>query len=337
MAFRSSIAPHLSNVTFQLVSRTSLLVTPYLAFSHRHASTSSSKPRRSMLYVPGSNPRMLAKSTTTVADAVCYDLEDSVAHSEKPWARSAVVECVFSPLKDPKGESEKLVRINSVGTQWSDADLEAVVCIVIPKVHSKDEVEHVTKLITKHRGENSGLKLIASIESARAVINLSSVRLLYICTSSPLIQALLFAAEDYCADTGIVRSSNLTPMLYARSAILTHARAFGLQALDLVCVNYKDTEVLQKECKEGKELGYDGKQAVHPLQVETINSLFSPSQKELDRALEILRLNQMAVEGGKGAFGMQGHGEGGREEMIDAPMLLQAERVVEKARRAGMI
>jgi len=145
--------------------------------------------------------------------------------------------------------------------------------------------------------------------------------------------ALLFAAEDYCADTSVVRTISRHELLFVRSQIVTTAKAFGLEAIDMVCVNYKDPEYLQEECQDGKRLGFTGKQAIHPNQIGTINSSFVPTFHEILRAAKILHKMNVAHSNQKGAVGLEM--EGGGKEMIDAPMLKQAENVIRLARAAG--
>jgi len=148
------------------------------------------------------------------------------------------------------------------------------------------------------------------------------------------LSALLFAAEDYCADTGIIRTPSRLELLYTRSSIVVTAKAFGLQAIDMVCINYKDPEYLLAECTDGRRLGFTGKQAIHPAQVDIIHASFVPDSRELNRAVSILRQMKEAHRENRGAIGLAG-GDG-NSEMIDAPMIKQAENTVRAARAAGL-
>jgi len=201
--------------------------------------------------------------------------------------------------------------------------------LILPKVHS---AQHLTNMSNHVPG---GLKLdvVASIESAQSLWAIGEIA----GWKHPDVRviALLFAAEDYCADTSIIRSRSRSELLYARSKIVSAAKAFGLLSIDMVCVNYKDPEYLLEECQDGRALGYDGKQAIHPTQVETIQSAFVPSEKEIARAARILRgmdwAQRMEL---RGAFGLELEGKG--TEMIDEPMVKQAKRIIERAKTARL-
>lgn len=182
-----------------------------------------------------------------------------------------------------------------------------------------------------HDDTKPNIRLIASIESARAVMNLKEIA-----TASPRLDALLFAAEDFCADTGITRTKYRRELAYARSATVLAAKAYGLSAIDLVCIHYQNPEILEEECEEGRRMGFDAKQIIHPAQVTTINKIFSPSEKDIERAQRVMQQYELAVKSGKGAYGLS-DASGGNTEMIDAPMILQAERMLEKARRFGLL
>jgi len=296
--------------------------------------TSTLRPRRGMLYVPGSDDKKIRKSMTAEVDALCFDLEDSVAEDRKVGAR----ETVLYALNAANGKSERLVRVNSRGTGLLEDDLEIILesahldGIVIPKVHTADDVKIVHDIIERNANleGKANIKIIASIESARAIMNLKEIA-----TASPRLDALLFAAEDFCADTGIVRSEDRRELLYARSAVVLAAKAYGLSSIDLVCIHYQDMEVLREECQEGRRLGFDAKQIIHPAQISTIQKAFSPSEQDIARAQDILQQYEQAIKAGKGAYGLRGDGSS-KSTMIDAPMILQAQRMLQKAKRFGL-
>jgi citrate lyase subunit beta-like protein len=157
--------------------------------------------------------------------------------------------------------------------------------LVVPKVHTADDLSYIVKLWSKHT--SAPIRLIASIESAFALMQLGKI------AASPGVEALLFAAEDFCADTSIRRTKHRRELLFARSSVVVAAKAHRLQAIDMVssihrlrwsrslsgqvCINFKDPAVLAEEAAEGAELGFDGKQAIHPAQVEIIQTAFAPS------------------------------------------------------------
>jgi len=148
------------------------------------------------------------------------------------------------------------------------------------------------------------------------------------------LSALLFASEDYCADTSIIRTETRKELLYTRSQIVVAAKAFGVDAIDMVCINYKDLDYLKEECEDGRRLGFNGKQAIHPSQVELIQSSFVPTHKDILRAAKIVHQMEKSHALEKGAFGLDL--EGGGKEMIDAPMLKQAESTIAVAKAAGI-
>lgn len=290
--------------------------------------------RRAMLYVPGSNPRMLEKSLSSPADSVAYDLEDSVSPGKKADARRLVTELLDGERR-PKGEV--VARINAIGTGYEDDDLNYVLrtrhvqAIALPKTNSPEHIEYVISRINalapmhKQSGQPEAIKIIAMIENAQAMVAIEAIA----ASGKGHLDALLFAAEDYCADLGLTRTSSRQELLYPRSRLVTTAKAFGLQAIDLVCVNYKDKEVLREESEEGRRLGFDGKQAIHPEQIDIIHSSFAPNEIDILKAARIKFSFEHHDQLGKGAYTLDG-------VMIDAPVYKQASKVLAKAEAAGL-
>ncbi|KIK03329.1 hypothetical protein K443DRAFT_676816 [Laccaria amethystina LaAM-08-1] len=297
--------------------------------------------RRSYLYVPSSSERMLEKSLTTDSDVIIYDLEDSVPPdpSDKTRARLRLKE--FLSREWHPAPNHVAVRVNDVTTSFFHADIleivsnPSVTTLVLPKIHSEEDLNYASDAVQSallgfHR--DKPLNIVPSIESARAMWNLGDIAK-WKSKHGPQcggeISALLFAAEDFCADTSIIRTHSRRELLNARSQIVIAAKAFGLDAIDMVCVNYKDLETLKDECRDGRHLGFTGKQAIHPSQVETIQATFLPTHQEILRAAKILRSMALAHASEKGAFGLEG-------EMIDAPMLKQAQKIILLAEAAGL-
>ncbi|TFK48694.1 citrate lyase beta subunit [Heliocybe sulcata] len=310
--------------------------------------TSDVQLKRSYLYVPAASDRMLEKSLTNKSDMIIYDLEDSVPPSkeDKAAARHRLVSFIRD-LPHPSGVG---VRVNSVGTDAFDKDIGQVLelgqtirTILMPKIHSAADLDIVSEQIHRSRDQRpSGslehnLNIIASIESAKGLWNVGEIAG-WQSKHGPVlggrVNALLFAAEDFCADTSIIRTSSRQELLYARSRIVNAAKAFGLQAIDMVCVNYKDLDYLKKECEDGRRLGFNGKQAIHPTQVDIIHETYVPTEKEIERAANILRQMLQAHVSKKGAVGIDL--EGGGKEMVDAPMLKQAANTIAMAKSAGL-
>ncbi|KAI7889962.1 Pyruvate/Phosphoenolpyruvate kinase-like domain-containing protein [Mucor mucedo] len=231
------------------------------------------------------------------------------------------------------GKAEKAVRINAVGSGHELDDLNVILlskrlqAIVIPKVQSAKDIQFVSRMIDSVaiESQRERIRLIASIESALGMMNIKEI-----VTADPRLDALIFAAEDYCADLGLVRSKSRREMLFARQLIVNAAAAYGLQAIDLVCVDFQDDEILAEECKEGKQFGFAGKQAIHPGQIDIIQKAFLPDPKDLERAIRVVQGYEANAQKGVGAFNLDG-------KMIDMPVVRWAEKVVSRAKAGGMV
>ncbi|KAJ3094049.1 hypothetical protein HK100_006297, partial [Physocladia obscura] len=286
--------------------------------------------RAAILYVPGSDERKVAKAFThKTVDTRVLDLEDSVTIQKKSLARSIVCKTLANipPQSNNSIVQETCVRINSVTSGLAESDLAAILpfnsldSILVPKVNSASDIHFIQSVIAQHRS-NTNIKILVGIESAKGLINLPHIiDASNIGTANDAgvdfkrrqgqIEALVFAAEDYAADLGLIRTPERTEMLFARQMVVTHAVANGLQAIDLVCVDFKNESVLRKECREGRTFGFTGKQAIHPDQVEIIQSCFLPSEIELKYAARILAEAGKYSGQGVGAFELDG-------KMIDA-------------------
>ncbi|KAJ5809949.1 uncharacterized protein N7503_002167 [Penicillium pulvis] len=300
--------------------------------------------RRSLLYVPGSSQRFLDKSRSLAADCLTYDLEDSVTPHMKAEARSLVRRAIDQPT--PSNIRERAVRINSVDSGLALGDLTEVLqspnltTIVIPKVNSASDLTFVTDVINhtlsqqKNQSPESRppISLLALVESAKSLTNLTQI-----CSSTPLLQGLIFAAEDFALDLSITRTPSLTEFLFARSAIATAARAAELPStIDLVCTAYKSDKAdgsppatLEEECRDGRRLGFNGKQCIHPTQVKTANAIFGPDEEETRWAVRVVIADEKAAAAGRGAWTMDG-------KMIDVPVAEKAKAIVRKAAACGI-
>jgi len=273
--------------------------------------------------------RKIRKATTLNVDCICMDLEDAVAPSSKELARETISEALNQ--LDFK-RSERLVRINPVDSGLEIADLETVLPakpdgIVIPKVGHADHVHWVSQYISKAESENnfpeSSIRLMVIIESAKAIINLYEIA-----SSDPRLEVLIFGADDFAADIGATRSESAKEVLFARSAIVTYAAAFNLQAIDLVNINLKDIQGLKDEAREGARMGYSGKQVIHPHQVDPVQETFTPSSESIDHAQRLMDAYKTHQEAGMGVFVFE-------DKMIDAPTIKAAQRVLSLAQAAG--
>ncbi|KAM3543886.1 hypothetical protein ARSEF1564_003223 [Beauveria bassiana] len=310
------------------------------------AAKSSAILRRSLLYVPASSQKMLTKSLGLTSDNITYDLEDSVTPSAKPSARKHLAAHLSSLPRRPSTVSELAVRINAVSTPFALDDLTTLApsplvdAVVVPKVESAADLSFVTDVLRhvapeRHFSSSSSsssasppIKIIALIESARAIVDLPSI-----CRASPYLSGLIFAAEDFALDLSITRTPSLSEFLYARSAIVTAAKAFGLpSAIDLVCTSFRGEQglrTLEDECVGGKAMGFNGKQCIHPSQVDTVQRLFAPTPEEVEWAVRLVVADEKAAAAGRGAWTMDG-------KMIDAPVSAKARSIVAKAEQCGM-
>ncbi|KAI3627669.1 hypothetical protein CBS14141_001670 [Malassezia furfur] len=289
--------------------------------------TGPMRVRRSLLYIPGSSEKMLVKSRSVPADTLVYDLEDSVAEHRKGAAQG---------MAAPSDSSELSVRINAPSTQraLAGSDLEVILqserldAVVIPKCESVDDITFVAQHIAQaHTSPSRPVSLILSVESASCLVRLPTLlqeaqaRLADEFRGAAAVAAVLFASEDYCASTGVRRTRSRKGLLYPRAKMVTIAKAMGIEAIDQA--------YLKDECDEGAELGFDGKQAIHPAQLDTIRRAFSPTEHDIEEAKAILAAYENASrKQDKGAVGLD---YGGRSIMIDAPMLLQAQRTLARA------
>ena len=274
-------------------------------------------PRRSVLFSPGDRPSLLRKAPGAGADVLVFDLEDAVAPERKDEARDTVVEVLSDAEFDP--DAEVTVRVNPGDAGIDDV---AAVCtdhppdaLVVPKATNADEV---TRVADAAREAGADCPVIAIIESAAGVLAAPEV------ASADDTTALVFGAEDFAADVGATRTDDGTEVLYARERVVVAAAAAGIDAIDTLHVDYRDDDGLREDATFGRRLGYDGKLAIHPTQVPIINDAFSPDSEDVAWAKKVLRARDEADAEGRGVFGVDG-------EMIDAPLVKQAENILDRA------
>jgi citrate lyase beta subunit len=279
--------------------------------------------------MPGDDLRKIRKATTLDVDCVCLDLEDGVAANRKEAARATVA----SALRELDfARSERLARINPVGSGLESADLAAALSgrpdgIVIPKVEDADAVRWASAQIAAAERANGwpagGIGLIVMVETARGIVNLAQIA-----GAEPRLQALIFGAEDLAGDTGAVRTREGWEVFYARSAVVTHAAAFDLEAIDMVYIDFQDTPGLTQEATQGAQLGFAGKQIIHPNQIEPVQAAYTPSDEAIAYAMRVMQAYDRHQAEGRGAFALDG-------KMIDAPVMKAAQRILVRARAAG--
>lgn len=269
---------------------------------------------------------MLRKAPEAGADVIVFDLEDAVAPERKSAAREAVRAVLTDPSFDP--DPEVCVRVNPVGAADSSNatdDLEFLLpaaapdSVMVPKVADAATVERIEALLVEH---DLDLPVLPVIESAAGVLDAPAI------AETSVTDALVFGAEDLAADLGATRTAEGTEVLYARQRVVVAASAAEVSAIDTVYTDFEDTAGLREETMFAVQLGFDGKLAIHPAQVDPINESFTPDQARIDWATRVLEAREEAAVEGVGVFRVD-------DEMIDAPLIAQAERIVARARAAG--
>ncbi|MBL8956918.1 MAG: CoA ester lyase [Myxococcaceae bacterium] len=272
-------------------------------------------PRRSELVCPGHSLKMMTKAAASAADEVIFDLEDACPPAKKVEARALVAQaletCQFT------GNKVRAYRINAVGTPWWQEDLtiaSRAQVVVVPKVRSADEVRAVAELLP----EGVGLEVL--IETAAGLLNAYSI------AQVPGVVSLIFGVADFAADVG-ARDFRDDDFGYARAQLLVAARAAGVQAIDSVTVKFQDPTATANDAQRAARMGYDGKWAIHPSQLEPIHAAFNPTAGEIAAAQRVVKAYERA---GHGAIELDG-------EMVDQATIAVAQKRLEVARRAGLI
>ncbi|MFO7634872.1 MAG: CoA ester lyase [Caldilinea sp.] len=282
--------------------------------------------RRSLLFMPGDSMKKIQKAASWEVDTVILDLEDGVAQNRKVEARATVSEALQTL---DFGAHERLVRLNHVSTGLPPAEVEATAGwrpdgYIAPKAEDEADLRAIDWLLEaaeKRLGLAAGaFRLFAMIETARGVMNLKEIAL-----ATPRLEGLIFGAEDLAGDIGAVRTQAAWEVFYARSAVVTAAAAFGLQAFDMVFTDFHDATGLEAESRFARQLGYTGKTCIHPNQTPVVNRVFLPTPEEIDRAQRLVQAFEAEQAAGAGAFTFEG-------KMVDMPMLVAAHKVLARAR-----
>ena len=289
--------------------------------------------RRSLLFMPGDSRRKIEKGAAMDVDSIIMDLEDAVALKGKDAARASVE----AALREVDfGRSERLVRTNMIIPGWIYLqDIAATVetapdGYVLPKIEDAEQVTHISTLLAEAEMRLGWplyqIKLLAIIETARGIANLREIA-----NSDPRLDALIFGAEDLAGDMGAQRTPDGWEVFYARSAVVLHAKAAGLQAIDTVFIDLTaPEEVLITETQRVLQMGYTGKLAIHPRQVEPIQRVFTPNSAAIEAAQRLIAAHEAHQEVGKGVFEYEG-------KMVDMPMVRAALLIVERARACGLL
>ena len=283
-----------------------------------------------MMFVPGNNPGMMADAHIYGPDSIMLDLEDSVTLAEKDAARLLVYHALQSV---DYGNTEMVVRINPLNTPFGRKDIEAVVragvqVIRMPKTETADEVREVEAEILRveqRLGCVGRTQIMAAIESALGVVNAYDIA-----TASSRMMGIALGAEDYCANLKTQRTPSGNELQLARQTIVVAARAAGIDALDTVYSNLNDMDTFRAEVEYIKSLGFDGKSIINPRQIEVVNEVFAPKEKDIAKARTILAAIKEAEERGSGVVSVNG-------KMVDKPVVIRAQRTIDMAIASGII
>ncbi len=286
--------------------------------------------RRSMLFLPGNNPNMLINGNCLGADAVIFDLEDAVAPDQKDAARILVRNTMR--YMDFRG-CEIIVRINSIDTPYWKQDIDTILpykpnLILLPKTGCAEDVRqadaYISEVEAKLGMEKNTVGLMPLIETALGVENAFAIA-----TGADRVEALFLGAEDLTADLRCKRTKEGREIEYARTRLVVAARAAGVEVYDTPFTDVNDDEGIWKDAQLAKALGFTGKASISPRHVEVINQVFSPTQKDVDYAYEVMDAIALAKEQGKGAIALHG-------KMIDAPIVARAQQTIAMAEALGM-
>jgi len=276
---------------------------------------------RSLIFVPGNNPRFLEKAKKLQADIVCFDLEDSVPDNEKINARNLIKSALKSRTSY---DSSIFVRTNSPTSGKIPFDLKEVVQkgidgIVIPKVNNVKEMQKIEKILSKLEKirKLKPIQIIPSIESAEGVVNTYNIA-----SFGKRVSALVFGVFDLLNDLGVEYTKASDGATYSRTKIPVDAHASGVVAIDAIWQDLKDSQGFEKDCKLGKSLGYSGKSIIHPDQISMVHKLFHPNKSEILWAQKVCKVYLESTKKGKGATTVDG-------KMIDEVHFKQAKSLLE--------
>jgi citrate lyase subunit beta/citryl-CoA lyase len=260
------------------------------------------RPRRSVLYMPGSNARALEKARTVPADGMILDLEDAVAPDAKVRAREQVV----AALKEGGyGSREVIARVNALDSPWGMDDVAAVAgagpdAVLFPKVESAGQVLAAVDALDRAGGPTD-LPIWFMAETPRSILNIDAIA-----AASPRLSVIVMGTSDLAKDMRVRHTVDRIGFLAALSQCVCAARAYGLEILDGVHLDLQDGEGLAKVCEQGRDLGFDGKTLIHPKQIEPANIAFAPSTAELESAAETIAAWEAAQAEGKGVVVVNG-------------------------------
>lgn len=262
----------------------------------------SVRPRRSVLYMPGSNTRAMEKAKTIAADAIILDLEDAVSPDAKATARQQIVDALAG---GGYGKREMIVRINGLDTPWGADDMAAIAksgadAILVPKINDAETVQGLVAAMDK-AGAPASMALWCMMETPIGILNAQSIG-----AASDRVAVWVMGTNDIAKDTGAHHTPMRLPMVTALGICMLAARAYGIQILDGVYNDIKDEDGFRDICQQGLEMGFDGKTLIHPSQVAPCNNVFSPTEAQLEMAARIVAGFEEAQREGKGVVTVDG-------------------------------
>jgi citrate lyase beta subunit len=281
--------------------------------------------------MPGDDEYKIKKAIGLGVDSIVLDLEDSVSMPFKNKARETVAQALTE--LDFSG-SERLVRINTFSSGLAEGDLETILPsrpdgILLSKTKEAEDVKKLSKILSdfeKNQGwETNSIYILAIVESALGIINLKEIA-----QSDPRLDALVFGGEDLATDINAARTRDGWELFYARSALVLHAGAFKLQAIDMVSTDFSDTHALEEEVLQSLRMGFSGKQIIHPNQVEPVQRVFTPDDDEIAYASKLIEKYEENEKNGQATFALDG-------VMVDLPVIIRAQRLLKRAKAAGKL
>jgi citrate lyase subunit beta / citryl-CoA lyase len=283
-------------------------------------------PRRSVLYVPGANLRAVGKVKTLPADAVILDLEDAVAPDAKQEARANVVNAVKA---GGFGKRETVVRVNGLNTPWGHADLVAAGtsgadAVLLPKTESADAVRQALAVLAGN-GAPDSLALWCMMETPRAILNAEAIA-----SAHPRVACFVMGTSDLANDLHAAHTPERLPLLTSLGLCVLAARAHGLAILDGVHLDLDDMAGFEQACRQGQQMGFDGKTLIHPKTIDIANRVFAPSPQEVETAQRIIAAHTAAVAEGKGVVVVDG-------KLVENLHVQNARRLVDLAAAIGQI
>jgi citrate lyase subunit beta/citryl-CoA lyase len=291
----------------------------------------SARLRRSLLFVPGGEPRKVERARGAGADTLLFDLEDSVPPDAKADARAHVAAALRASSFD--GSAEPAVRVNPPGTPFFEEDLAAVVqngggTVMVPKSECAEQLAQVDHALERLERERAGggerVRILALVETPAGIVQASALR-----SRAPRVEALCFGHADFSLQMGLTEADASRGIAYhARCNLVLAARASGVVPIDTVYLAVKDDEAFRRDAELGRSLGFEGKLCIHPRQVEIANAVYTPAAHQVAYATRVVEAWERAQADGRGVFTVDG-------KMVDAPLVAAQQRVLDLARRAA--